>query len=115
MKTLPLLALATLFTLTTSSIADVAQGKKLFAERCASCHGIAGAGDGPVAASLPPEMKPRNLQTPDRKFATDDAKFLELLKKGGATVGLSPMMPGQPDLSDADLSSIIAFTNTLKK
>jgi high-affinity iron transporter len=33
---------------------DLAQGKELFEKNCTSCHGITGAGDGPLAASLDP-------------------------------------------------------------
>lgn len=33
--------------------ASIAQGKALFATHCAACHGARGAGDGPVAATLP--------------------------------------------------------------
>ena len=98
-----------------SAFADLAKGKELFSQRCASCHGELGAGDGPVAMALPPEMKPRDLQKYDVKYAKDDAKFKELLKKGGAAVGLNPMMPPQPDLSDADIDSVIAFVHSLKK
>jgi mono/diheme cytochrome c family protein len=35
-------------------------GKTLFEQNCASCHGIEGAGDGPVAAHL--QTKPANLK-----------------------------------------------------
>lgn len=35
-------------------VPDVARGKALYAENCASCHGVTGAGDGPLAASLTP-------------------------------------------------------------
>ena len=94
--------------------ADLAKGQTLFATRCASCHGDKGAGDGPIAAGLPPEQKPRNLQGSDMKFATTDEKFKELMKKGGASVGLSMLMPGQPDLSDADIESLLAFVKSLK-
>ncbi len=101
---------------TSSAVAaNTERGKQLFAERCVTCHGAQGAGDGPVALSLPPEMKPRNLQTEANKFAIDDAKFKELLKKGGSGVGLNPLMPPQADLSDADIDSVIAFVHTLKK
>ncbi len=98
-----------------ASAADLQRGKTLFDQRCSSCHGALGAGDGPVAAALPPEQKPRNLAEGKWKFATDDAKMKELLKKGGAALGLSALMPMQPDLSDADLDSIIAFIHSLKK
>jgi len=95
--------------------ADLARGKQLFAERCSTCHGAAGAGDGPVAASLPAAMKPRNLVTEEMKFAKDDAKFKELLIKGGGALGLNALMPGQTDLVEADLDSVIAFVHSLKK
>jgi mono/diheme cytochrome c family protein len=94
--------------------ADAAKGGTLYAQRCAMCHGDKGAGDGPVAATIPEGMKPRNL-TAEYKYATDDAKFKELLQKGGAGVGLSPLMPAQSDLKAEDLDNIIAFVKTLKK
>ena len=94
--------------------ADAVKGASLYSQRCAMCHGDKGAGDGPVAATIPEGMKPRNL-TETYKYATDDAKFKELLQKGGAGVGLSPLMPAQSDLKPDDLDNIIAFVKTLKK
>jgi mono/diheme cytochrome c family protein len=98
----------------TAFAADAAKGGTLYAQRCAMCHGNKGAGDGPVAATIPEGMKPRNLATGQYKYATDDAKFKELLQKGGAGVGLSPLMPAQSDLKPEDLDNIIAFVKTLK-
>jgi mono/diheme cytochrome c family protein len=95
--------------------ADATKGGTLYAQRCTMCHGDKGAGDGPVAATIPEGMKPRNLAAGDYKYATDDAKFKELLQKGGAGVGLSPLMPAQSDLKAEDLDNIIAFVKTLKK
>jgi mono/diheme cytochrome c family protein len=95
--------------------ADLAKGQTIFATNCASCHGEKGAGDGPIAAGLPADQKPRNLQGSDMKFATTDAKFKELMKKGGAAVGLSMLMPAQPGLSDADVDNLLAYVNSLKK
>ncbi len=94
--------------------ADATKGGALYAQRCSMCHGDKGAGDGPVAATIPEGMKPRNL-TETYKYATDDAKFKELLQKGGAGVGLSPLMPAQSDLKAEDIDNIIAFVKTLKK
>lgn len=95
--------------------ADLEKGKALFAARCAMCHGEKGAGDGPVAATIPESQKPRNLTTGANKYVTDDAKLAELLAKGGAAVGLSVMMPPQPDLKAQDIQDLIAFVNSLKK
>lgn len=108
--------LATLSILANAALADnTARGKELFAQRCASCHGNEGKGDGPVAAALPPDQKPRNLSEGTNKFATDDAKLKQLLKDGGMAHGLSPMMPPQPDLPDTDLDAIITFVKSLHK
>ena len=60
-------------------------------------------------------MKPQNLKSGTMKFAIDDAKMKELLKKGGAAVGLVPLMPPQPDLSDPDLDAVITFVKSLRK
>jgi mono/diheme cytochrome c family protein len=116
MKTkITLLAVASaLLTSGEALAADTVKGASLYAQRCAMCHGEKGAGDGPVAATIPEGMKPRNLAAGGYKYATDDAKFKELLQKGGAGVGLSPLMPAQSDLKPEDLDNIIAFVKTLK-
>lgn len=100
---------------TAAHAADAEKGKTLFAQRCASCHGDKGAGDGPVGMALPPEMKPRNLQEGVFKVATDDEKMKNLIHTGGAANGLNPLMPAQADLADADLADLVAFIRTLKK
>ena len=98
-----------------ANAADLAKGKAIFTERCVMCHGPNGAGDGPVAQTLPPENRPRNLQTDGFKVAKDDAKLKELLQKGGAALGLNPLMPPAVGLSDADLDNLIAFVRSLHK
>jgi len=79
------------------------------------CHGEKGAGDGALAATLPEGQKPRNLSGGQNKYATDDAKLKEIIKKGGAAVGLSVLMPAQADLSDEQLGDLVAFIHSLKK
>ncbi len=44
----------------------VAQGRKLFVEYCASCHGMSGEGDGPVARAL--ITPPANLRRLSERF-----------------------------------------------
>lgn len=113
-----LLSLATLTAIATPSItiaADAAKGGTLFATRCAMCHGDKGAGDGALAATFPEGQKPRNLSQGQNKYATDDTKLKEVIKNGGAAVGLSVLMPAQSDLNDEQLSDLVAFVNSLKK
>lgn len=101
--------------LASTSFADAARGKELYAQRCAMCHGAEGAGDGPAAAGMPEGQKPRNLQEAKYKYAVDDAKMKEVISKGGAGVGLSAMMPAQADLTEADLTSLVEHIHSIKK
>ena len=94
---------------------NVAQGKENFAQFCAQCHGPNGAGDGPVGASLPASMKPSNLGLGKFKYATDPEKFKELVRKGGAAVGLNSLMPPQADLSDEAIENLYAYVKSLVK
>lgn len=98
----------------TAHAADAAKGKAAFAVRCASCHGPEGAGDGPVAKALPAGTV-RNLTSGPFKFATDAAKVKELMVKGGAGVGLNPLMPSQAGTPDDELDNIAAYVISLRK
>lgn len=42
-----------------ASAQEIALGKEIYADRCAVCHGEAGAGDGPVGELF--EVRPKNL------------------------------------------------------
>ena len=73
------------------------EAKKIFAERCTTCHGASGAGDGPASAGLVP--KPRNFTSPEWQKAVTDDHLEQIIQYGGAAVGLSPAMPANPDLT----------------
>jgi cytochrome c553 len=94
---------------------DATAGKAKFDQLCAQCHGATGAGDGPVGASLPPEMKPADLSKGEYKFAATQEKFAELLQKGGAAVGLNPLMPPQSGLTEDDVANLYAYIQSLVK
>lgn len=47
---------------------DVALGRQIYLERCASCHGLTGEGDGPVAAAL--TTPPANLRRLSERFGS---------------------------------------------
>ncbi len=86
-----------------------ARALDIFINRCTPCHGAAGAGDGPASASLDP--KPRNFGDAAWQASIDDAYLEKIIKFGGAAVGKSPAMPGNPDLNDpqvvAELRSVV--------
>jgi mono/diheme cytochrome c family protein len=74
-----------------------AEAEELFAMRCQTCHGARGAGNGPGSAALTP--KPRNFQDPEWQVSVDDDHIANIIQYGGAAVGKSPVMPGNPDLA----------------
>lgn len=78
------------------SAAASEEAKQIFATRCFTCHGPAGAGDGPGSAGLTPP--PRNLQDPAWQESVSDEHIEQIIQYGGAAVGRSPAMPGNPDL-----------------
>lgn len=94
---------------------DAVKGKEKYDQLCAQCHGPKGAGDGPVGVSLPEAMKPADLSLGQYKYATDAAKFEELLLKGGAAVGLNPLMPPQAGLNKDDIANLYAYIQSMKK
>ena len=97
-----------------SVLADVKKGEQLYNQRCASCHGPKGAGDGPIAASIPAANKPRDFTVGDYKVASSKEKFIELLDKGGPAFNLSPLMAKQAGLTDEDKNSLYEFVASLK-
>jgi mono/diheme cytochrome c family protein len=73
------------------------EARKIFSERCATCHGMNGAGDGPASAGLTP--MPRNFQDPDWQKSVSDEHIEQIVQYGGAAVGKSAAMPSNPDLT----------------
>ena len=91
---------------------DPDQGRGLYRNTCAACHGLSGEG-------LPRLGKP--LQTSDFVAGLDDAGVLEFLNTGRPagdplnTTGLA-MLPkgGNPALKDQDLMNIVAYLRVLQ-
>ncbi len=75
--------------------ADIAAD--LFSSSCALCHGVSGHGDGQMAANLDP--KPRNYSDAAWQATVTDDDLKKIILEGGAAVGKSKMMPGQPSLA----------------
>lgn len=77
--------------------AAMQEAEQIFKSRCATCHGQAGKGDGPAAVALNP--KPRDLGDAAWQKSVDDAHIEKIILGGGPSVGKSPLMPANPDLS----------------
>jgi mono/diheme cytochrome c family protein len=95
-------------------------GKQAYEVNCASCHGMAGKGDGPISAALNP--KPRDFSVGDFKLDANksgspgqDEDLKLVIQKGGMAYGGSPLMAGWPTLSDQQIDQIIAYIRTLKQ
>jgi cytochrome c oxidase cbb3-type subunit III len=92
--------------------ADPEQGKKLYGQYCASCHGQSGKGDGAAAAALNP--KPRDHTDREYMSKMSDDDLLKVIKNGGASVGKSPLMPPWGGaLKDDQIKDVIAYVRTL--
>ena len=72
------------------------EARSIFEQRCVTCHGAKGEGDGPASAGLEPQ--PRNLSSASWQDEVSDEHIERIIVYGGAAVGRSPMMPGNPDL-----------------
>ena len=73
------------------------EAKAMFAQVCATCHGIDGKGDGPAAATLNP--KPRDYTDAAWQASVTDDDIRTIIVKGGQAVGKSGMMPPNPTLA----------------
>ena len=81
-------------------------GKQLYEQTCAMCHGTGGKGDGPTSQVLQP--KPANLSVVLK--GKNDAYLTKLITEGGASVGKSPLMPSYKGiLNDAQMKSLIQY------
>ena len=99
--------------------ADAAAGAIIFNANCSSCHGISGAGDGPVGAALTPP--PRNFTVGDFAFDPnengtkgEDEDLTLVIKNGAMKFGGSPLMAPWPTLTDAQVADIVAHIRSLK-
>jgi mono/diheme cytochrome c family protein len=91
---------------------DAANGKTLYAANCASCHGPAGAGDGPAGAGLVP--KPARHDDGAYMNALSNDHIFAVIKGGGPAVGKSAMMaPWGGVLSDQQIWDVTAFVRSL--
>ena len=92
---------------------DLAKGEALYKARCVTCHGTAGAGDGPAGKVL--KDKPKDWTKGEGLKDVSDQQLVDAVKKGGKAVGKSPAMIAFPGLSDAEIQNVIAYVKTLVK
>lgn len=85
----------------------LAQGKQIYENRCAACHGASGKGDGPAAAALNP--KPANLT--DKNFMQTlpiDCHFFVIAEGVRGTA-----MPPWKSLGEEVIWKVLVYTRSL--
>jgi mono/diheme cytochrome c family protein len=92
---------------------DLAEGKKLFETRCFVCHGRDGKGDGPSATGL--AEKPQDLTDPNWQKSNSDDLIGVVIKQGGVAIGKTGAMPPNPDLTQEQIQSLVAFVRSLAR
>jgi len=87
---------------------DVREGEGLYAAQCASCHGTAGGGDGPLAATL--SVRPPALRDLAVQGRFSDEELVELVLRGRP----GTPMPGFARVLDAEAArKLVAFVRVL--
>jgi len=91
------------------------KAEQIYKGRCVTCHGESGQGDGPGAAALTP--KPASFANAEWQQSVTDEHIERIIKFGGAAVGKSPSMPGNPDLKSKDevVKALRAYVRDLGK
>lgn len=92
---------------------EARSGRETYRHYCQTCHGESGAGDGFNAFNLDPH--PRDLADPAFQKKSD-ADIRDAIRRGGAGVGLSPLMPpwGRT-LGDRKIDDVILYLRTLRR
>lgn len=93
---------------------EAQQGKLLYQHYCLTCHGEAGVGDGFNAFNLDP--RPQDLSDASFQKKKTDADFADAIRRGGAGVGLSPLMPPWGHtLSEQEIDELVRYLRVLRK
>lgn len=109
------LLLSLLFPLQAGQENLLEQGRRIYLDSCASCHGISGRGDGLVAANL--YVKPRDFTQGRYKIkSTADGELPlheDLYTTIGFGMGQRNSMPAWAGMSSGDRQAVLAYIKSL--
>jgi len=89
------------------SVGGMAVGEGVWMQRCASCHGVGGASNGPMSVSL--SKMPRELSSFAWQAERSDAQIAAAIREGIAETA----MPASRDLSGGEMDALVAWVRTL--
>lgn len=96
--------------------ADVNEGARIAAAKCAACHGATGAGDGVMLATLGVPVPPVPWTDKSKMAKFTDQQLTDVINNGGAALKASPLMPAfKGQLSDAQIADMVAYIRSLGK
>jgi mono/diheme cytochrome c family protein len=89
-------------------------GKGVYQHYCVGCHGESGAGDGFNAFNLDPH--PRDLGDPVFQKAKSNADLADAIRRGGAGVGLTSLMPPWGHTLDGrHIDAVVLYIRTFRR
>lgn len=89
-------------------------GKQLYAQWCAGCHGATGKGDGPNAKALP--VKPAKHADATAMSARSDNALFDTIEAGGAIMNKHHRMPAfGGSLGTTEIRALVQYIRTLCK
>lgn len=101
---------------TASAAGGAVKAPEKYTTLCASCHGPKGDANTEQAKALKAVAKVRDFTDGKYMNARTDAQLTKVIKEGGATSGLSPLMVAfGPQLSDKEIRDALAFIRSMAK
>lgn len=96
--------------------AEMTATQRLYAQRCAKCHGKGGQGDGEGLQQLGTDVKPIDWTNKAAMAKVSDADMMKIIEVGGKGVGKSKEMPAfKGKLSEAEISDLIHYIRSVAK
>lgn len=110
MKKLALLAISAAFAVALSSTASAADGKAVYTDSCAKCHGD----DGKGQTKMGQKLGIKDLTDAKVQAALKDDEATKDIKEGVKDADGKTLMKPFDTLSDDEVKALVAYVRTLK-